>query len=88
MSERRAAARLPNRKVHENRVRGQAERWGLRLIRTRQRDGVLVGTYGLYDDLADDWALSGPLGYGKSLEECEAYLRQVAREATGAANAG
>jgi hypothetical protein len=76
MPKRRAKTYSAHPKIAENRVRGLAERWGLRLTRSRQRDGALVGTYGLYDDLADEWSFAGPWGWGKSLDECEQYLRQ------------
>lgn len=64
-----------NPKVRENRIRAKAERYGLRLTRSRQRDGVLVGTYGLVNEVTQEWALAGPLGYGKSLDEVEAFLQ-------------
>jgi hypothetical protein len=65
-----------NPKVRENRIRAKAERYGLRLTRSRQRDGPLVGTYGLVNDATENWAFAGdhPLGYGKSLDEVEAFL--------------
>jgi len=65
-----------NPKVRENRLRAKAERYGLRLTRSRQRDGPLVGTYGLFDEVADDWKFAGnhPDGYGKTLDEVETFL--------------
>ena len=78
MPKRRARSLSVHPKVAENRVRGLAERWGLRLTRSRQRDGLLVSTYGLWDDQVEAWAFAGPYGYGKPLAECEQYLRQEA----------
>ena len=79
MPKRRARPFSAHPKVAENRVRGLAERWGLRLTRSRQRDGPLVGTYGLWDDQVQAWTFAGGAsGWGKSLEDCERYLRQEA----------
>lgn len=61
--------------MRENRVREKAARWGLRLTRSRQRDGLLAGTYGLWDDAANKWTFAGADGWGRSLDEIEAFLQ-------------
>jgi hypothetical protein len=65
-------------KVVENRLREKARRWNLRLVRTRKRDSPISGSYGLVDDVTEEWAFAGELGFGKSLQEVEGYLHQVA----------
>jgi hypothetical protein len=67
-------------KMHENRVRARAARYGLRLSRSRQRDGSVARSYGIWDDRAQAWVLAGPGGWGWSLAACEAYLRRIAAE--------
>jgi len=70
-------------KMVENRVRAKAERYGLWLTRSRKRDSPIRGTYGLVSDgVTEEWAFAGPLGWGKTLEECEEYLRQVTAPAS------
>ena len=61
-------------KVQENRVREHARRWNLRLVRTREQYGPIARSYGLVNNATNAWAFAGELGYGKSLDEVEAYL--------------
>jgi hypothetical protein len=78
MPKRRVRTLSQNPKVKENRIRAKAARYGLWLTRSRQRDGLLVGTYGLWDDAAKAWVFARPGGYGKTLEECEEFLQASA----------
>jgi hypothetical protein len=71
-----------DRKAHENRVRLHAQRWGWWLTKTRERYGPLAATWGIWDDAAKRWVFAGPDGFGKSLEECEAFL-EAAQAANG-----
>jgi len=64
-------------KVHENRIRWRAKRWGWWLTKTRERYGPLARTWGLWDDAEQRWVFAGPDGFGKSLEECEAFLAEL-----------
>lgn len=66
-----------DRKVHENRIRWQAERWGWRLTKTRERYGPIANTWGIWDDTAKTWVFAGPDGFGRSLEACEAFLADL-----------
>jgi hypothetical protein len=63
-----------DRKVHENRIRWLAKRWGWWLTKTRERYGPLAGTWGIWNDAEKRWVFAGPDGFGKTLEECEAFL--------------
>jgi len=71
-------------KIRENRLRRMAERQGLKLEKSRQRDprGYLYGTYQLVDPNYNTIVLSDRAygrGYGMSLDEIEEYLNAPAQ---------
>jgi hypothetical protein len=74
-------------KVRENRLRRAAKRQDLELVKAPQRDprGTLHGTYGLIDERG--WAFAAPTGYGKTLDEVEAFLNTPASRRTPAGTA-
>lgn len=81
-----------NVKIQENRLRRAAERQGLMLQKSRQRDprGMLYGTYQLVDISTNAlvWAdFTMQSGYGLSLKDVEDYLDgTVAKESAGSAD--
>ena len=70
-------------KVREDRLRRMAQRQGLQLKKSRQRDprGLAYGTYGLTDPYRNMWVacdLNG--GFGWSLDDIEDWLNADAQE--------
>ena len=66
----------PDEKVRENRLRRMAERQGYGLMKSRRRDPQAYdfGTYRLIDPFNNTVVLADSRGYGKDLDDIEAFL--------------